>query len=82
MSRFIILQETGSDQVMVVDKETKTVDMVDASFLDYLEDSVTGLALRAAHEGGAAVTRGIAAAIVGTQRLELSGRYFFAASAA
>lgn len=80
MSRFIIIQETGSDQVLLVDKESKTVESIDATLLDEFDDGEAGAALRAAQAEGRPVMQGISAAIAGKQRLELSGRYFYAAA--
>ena len=75
MTRYIIIRETGSDHVLVVDKDRSTVERIDASLLDDLDDGAVG----AAAGGEVPVMRGISAAIASTQRLELSGRYYFQA---
>ena len=75
MTRYIIIRETGSDHVLVVDKDRNTVEQIDASLLDDLDGDVVG----AAGNNDMPVMRGISAAIASTQRLELSGRYYFAA---
>jgi len=80
MSRFIIIQETGSDQVLVVDKDSKTVEAIDASLLDEFDDGEAGAALRAATAEGRPLMQGVSAAIAGKYRLELSGRYLYAAA--
>jgi hypothetical protein len=71
MSRFIIIQETGSDQVLVVDKQSKTVEQIDASLLDDFEDGPDA--------ASGPIMRGISAAIASSQRLHLSGRVYFSA---
>jgi hypothetical protein len=76
MSRYIIIQETGSDHVLVVDKDSNTVEQIEVSLLDDADDAAT---LGAAIRGERPVIMGISAAIASTQRLELSGRYYFAA---
>jgi len=81
MSRFIIIQEAGSDELLLVDKDTKTVEQIDASLLDDMDDDATGAAFRAARRGGQPLMQGITAAIAGTQRLELSGRYYYSSAA-
>jgi hypothetical protein len=81
MSRFIIIQEAGSDQLLLVDKDSKTVEEIDASLLDEMDDDETGAAIRAARDGGEPLLQGITAAIAGTQRLELSGRYYYSSAA-
>ena len=81
MSRFIIIQEAGSDQLLLVDKDTRTVQEIDASLLDEMDDDETGSAMRAAHNGGQPLLQGITAAIAGTQRLELSGRFYYSSAA-
>ena len=81
MSRFIIIQEAGSDQLLLVDKDTKTVEEIDASMLDEMDDDETGAAIHAARHGGEPLLQGITAAIAGTQRMELSGRYYYSSAA-
>ena len=44
MSRYIVIKETGADNVLLIDKETRTVEEVDASTLDsFLEEGADGL---------------------------------------
>ncbi len=76
MSRFIIIQETGSDHVLVVDKNSNTVEQIDVNLLDDVDDSDS---LGAAIRSDRPMIQGISAASASTQRLELSGRYYFAA---
>jgi hypothetical protein len=76
MSRYIIIQETGSDHVLVVDKDSNTVEQINVNLLDDVDDDTM---LGAAIRGDQPVMMGISAAIASTQRLELSGRQYFAA---